>query len=111
MVNYKEQLAPFRATGTRDMYRLHFLLSNKMQKQVEVIENIDFYYGDLGENYAKNIIFRIGNEIVKGTDLEHIPWEKMKEENTISNREFAYGKKDRNGNCLLALAKFQKIDK
>ena len=103
---FKEYLEPFRATRSENVYKLYFRFTNKQQQQIEIKENVDAYYGEVGKTYVKNLLFWIGNEMVKETELESVEWKKMNLENLNKNRDFAYKKQDDEGNCLLVLAKW-----
>jgi len=100
----EDGFAPFRAKENRNIYQLTITLVNKSRKIVGIKENIDAYSGEVGKRYAKNLLFRIGNDVVKGTEFEKIPWEEMKKSDMSHEKEFGFIKSKEDGSYLLAMA-------
>lgn len=100
----EDGFAPFRAKENRNIYQLTITLVNKDRKIVEIKENIDAYSGEVGKRYAKNLLFRMGNDVVKGTEFENIPWEEMEKSDIPREKEFGFIKSKEDGSYLLAMA-------
>lgn len=100
MLENRENFNLFRAKGNRDMYELTLTYVNRYQETTERKEIIDAYLGEVGRRYADNLLFRLGNEMVKGTDLENIPWKKTPLEKPIEDREWGYLKRGKDRSRL-----------
>lgn len=109
MLDEKLNLEPFRAKNSKSVYKLNIILMENGKKEVEVKETIDAFPGKIGLKYAQNILFRVGNEIVKNTLLEYASWKDVKLEDVYDIRDMAYKKEGIDGTCLLALLKWQNV--
>ena len=107
----EDNFAPFRTKETQNIYQLSITLVNKSRKIVGIKEDIDAYSGEVGRRYAKNLLFRMGNEVAKGTEYEGIPWEEMKKSGMSSVMEFGFIKSKEDGSYLLAMATWIPIKK
>lgn len=109
MLENRDNFALFRAKGNRDMYELLITLVDRNQEEIEIKEMIDAYPGEVGRRYASNLLFRLGNEMVKGTELEDISWKKVVMDSSVEEQEFGYMKRGEDGNRLFAFAKWKSI--
>ena len=98
MVKEKDFMEPFLAKRNKDVYELTVTMMHNQRKAVEITKEIDSYPGEVGKRYASNLLLRMGNSVVVGTELEKIPWEESKSRETWERADdFAYIKSTENG--------------
>ncbi len=101
MVKENKIMEPFRAKGNETVCEVSMVLVRRTKKLVDEKELIDSYEGPIGKKYTQNILFRWGNSIAAGTELENIPWERVKLKVKAGNPEIGYIKSTEDGGSYL----------
>lgn len=94
----------FRAKENKAVYVLSIVMVRGEKKEASVSETIDAYKGEVGIRYARNLLLRMGNYVISGTELEKIPWEEDKMFCSGEGRDWGYIKSNENGDYILATA-------
>ena len=88
MADNNNWIEQFRSQSRLNVYVLTVSIVECGIDMLEVQEVIDCPKGELGVRYAHNILSRLSNEILTGTDFEEMPWEKISELMLNSIRDF-----------------------
>ena len=92
MADNNNWIEPFRTQSRLNVYVLTVSIVECGIDMLEVREVIDCPKGELGVRYAHNILSRLSNEILMGTDFEKMPWERFNEPFPNSIWDFQYVK-------------------
>ena len=94
MVEQKDIMEPFLAKRNKAIYELSIVLVLDDEEVLNYSKDIDAYDGEVGIRYANNLLFRLGNAALFGSELEKIPWKELSYNN---DKVFSYIKKTENG--------------
>lgn len=82
----------FRTQKRENVYVLTVeIIEEENGKQV-VKEVVDCPEGEVGAWYANNLLFRLANEALRGTEFERILWKERRAMNRASSKDYAYTK-------------------
>ena len=100
----------FRSHSRLNVYVLTVRIVECGVDMIEVQEVIDCPKGELGVRYAHNILSRLSNEILAGTDFEEMPWERCNELLPHSVWDFKYIKRqDDKSRAVASMEWFEKL--
>lgn len=102
MADNNNWIEQFRSQSRLNVYVLSIRIVECGIDMLEVQEVIDCPKGELGVRYAHNILSRLSNEIIAGTDFEEMPWERFNELFPNSIRDFKYIKRQDDKNRAVA---------
>lgn len=102
MVYNNNWIEPFRSQSRLNVCVLTVRIVECGIDMLKVREVIDCPKGELGVRYAHNILSRLSNEILAGTDFEEMPWERINEMFPNSIWDFKYIKRQDDKNRAVA---------
>lgn len=97
-------MGPFRARRDGAAYVLSVVMVKNNKRSEQIVEKIDAFEGEMGENYARNLLIRMGNYMAFGTELEKVSWKEDEKYSRGNNKEWGYIKSTENGDYVLARA-------
>jgi len=97
-------MGPFRARKDGAAYVLSVVMVKDNKRSEQIVEKIDAFEGELGRNYACNLLIRMGNYIAFGTELEKVSWKEEEKYCRQNGKEWGYIKSNEKGDYILARA-------
>ncbi|MCM1044219.1 MAG: hypothetical protein NC417_01805 [Candidatus Gastranaerophilales bacterium] len=82
----------FRTQKRENVYVLTVTIIEQNKKEQIVKEVVDCPRGEAGAWYAGNLLFRLANEKLRGTEFETIAWEDSRMFDHESDKDYAYVK-------------------
>lgn len=105
MAEIKNWMDAFRTQRRENVYVLKVTITEENRRVQIVKEIVDCPKGEVGSWYANNLLFRLANEILKGTELETAAWEDKLAFYSESDKDYAYTKMK--GLCKRAVAEMK----
>lgn len=100
----------FRTQSRENVYVLTVSVVVKEKEIVSVREIVDGLKGDVGVCYANNLLCRLANEHIKGTDFEKILWREYRTMKPETDKDFAYIKtKDQQNHVVAGMKWYQQL--
>lgn len=90
MSETKNWMDSFRTQKKENVYVLTVTISEEDKKKQVVKEVVDCLKGEVGARYANNLLFRLANETLKGTEFETAAWEDRMAFSRESDKDYAY---------------------
>lgn len=92
----------FRTQKRENVYVLTVKITEKENVKQVVKEVVDCPAGEVGAWYANNLLFRLANEALRGTEFERILWRERRVIKRASSKDYAYEKKADAGKYVIA---------
>lgn len=97
MVKYNNWFEPFRSQKKENVYILTVSITEEHEEIQKVQEVIDCLDGELGIRYAHNLLCRLADEILAGTEYEETAWEISHGIRRGTDRSYEYIKRNKKG--------------
>lgn len=90
MTEMENWMDSFRTQERENVYVLTVTVIEEEKKVQTVKEVVDCPRGEVGAWYANNLLFRLANETIKGTEFEKVLWKEHWAMTRVSDKDYAY---------------------
>lgn len=90
MTEMENWMDSFRTQERENVYVLTVTMIEEENKVQAVKEVVDCPEGEVGAWYANNLLFRLANETLKGTEFERVLWKERRALTRESDKDYAY---------------------